>query len=62
MLFATWEAMICLRNGCYDSVPIETIHGRKKSVDLQKYYYKDRLRPKYETFERLPLFIMTSEG
>ena len=54
--------LVCLRNGCYDNVPIETIMGRKKQVDLQKHYYPDRLRPKYETFERQPLFIMTSEG
>jgi 6-phosphofructokinase 1 len=54
--------LVCLKNGCYDSVPIETIMGRKKSVDVGKYYNPDRMRPKYETLERHPLFIMTSEG
>ena len=53
--------LVCLRNGCYDNVPIDVITGRKKVVDAQKYYNPDRLRPKYETFERQPLFIMTSE-
>jgi len=54
--------LVCLRNGCYDNVPIEVITGTKKVVDLTKYYNADRLRPKYETLERQPLFIMTSDG
>lgn len=54
--------LVCLRNGCYDNVAIETIMDRKKVVDVQKYFNTTRLRPKYETFERQPLFIMTSEG
>ena len=53
--------LVCLRNGCFDNVPIEVIKGTKKGVDLVKYYNVERLRPKYETFERQPLFIMTSE-
>jgi 6-phosphofructokinase len=54
--------LVCLRNGCYDNVPIEVITETKKVVDLTKYYNVDRLRPKYETLERHPLFIMTSDG
>jgi 6-phosphofructokinase 1 len=54
--------LVCLRNGCYDNVAIEAIMDRKKVVDVQKYFNAERLRPKYETFERQPLFIMTSEG
>jgi 6-phosphofructokinase 1 len=54
--------LIALHNGCYDSVPLETIAGRKKVVDVPKHYNTDRLRPRYETFLRQPLFIMTSEG
>lgn len=54
--------LVCLKNGCYDNVAIETIMERKKVVDVQKYFNRERLRPKYETFERQPLFIMTSEG
>jgi 6-phosphofructokinase 1 len=54
--------LVCLRDGCYDNVPIEHIMGRKKSVNVEKYYNPDRLRPKYDTLERHPLFIMTGEG
>ena len=54
--------LVCLRNGCYDNVAIETIMERKKVVDVQKYFHVERMRPKYETFDRQPLFIMTSEG
>ena len=53
--------LICLRNGVYDSVPIDVITGRKKCVDIEKYYNTKRLRPKYETFLRQPLLIMTSD-
>ncbi len=54
--------LVCLRNGCYDNVPIALIMGQKKVVDVSKYYDQTRLRPKYDTFERLPLFVMTSDG
>ena len=53
--------LVCLRHGCFDNVAIEVIKGTKKGVDLARYYNVERLRPKYETFERQPLFIMTSE-
>ena len=53
--------LVCLRNGCYDNVPIESIMGQKKVVDINKYYDFERLRPKYDTFEQQPLFVMTSE-
>jgi 6-phosphofructokinase len=53
--------LVCIRNGCYDTVPIEVVTGHKKVVDLEKFYQIDRLRPKYETFLRQPVFIMTSE-
>jgi 6-phosphofructokinase 1 len=62
VLQGTSGRLVCLRNGCYDNVPIDVIRGHKKVVDIQKFYNADRLRPKYETFERSPLFIMTSEG
>lgn len=58
----THGRLICLRNGCYDNVPVDVVtSGTKKIVDVRKYYNTDRLRPKYETFMRQPLFIMTSE-
>ena len=53
--------LVSLRNGCYDNVPIDVVTGRKKVVDVNKYYNTDRLRPIYESFLRQPLFIMTSD-
>jgi 6-phosphofructokinase 1 len=53
--------LISLRNGVYDSVPIDVVTGRKKTIDVQKYYNTERLRPLYKTFLRQPLFIMTSD-
>lgn len=54
--------LICLRNGCYDNVPIDIVKsGNKKVIDVEKYYNKERLRPKYKTFMSKPLFIMTSD-
>lgn len=53
--------LVSLRNGCYDNVPIDVVTGRKKVVDVAKYYNTERLRPTYESFFRQPLFIMTSD-
>ncbi|NLV23670.1 MAG: phosphofructokinase, partial [Deltaproteobacteria bacterium] len=53
--------LISLRNGCYDSVPLDVVSRCKKVVDVAKYYNAERFRPKYETFRGQPLFIMTSE-
>ena len=61
VLSKTSGRLISLRNGCYDNVPIDVVVGHKKIVDVEKYYNIDRLRPKYESFMRQPLFIMTSE-
>lgn len=61
VLSGTSGRLVCLRNGVYDSVPIDIVMGRKKVIDVQKYYNSARLRPRYETFIRQPLFIMTSD-
>ncbi len=53
--------LVVLKNGRYDNVPIEVVTSSKKLVDVTKFYNTDRLRPKYESFEMKPLFIMTSE-
>ncbi len=53
--------LVSLRNGRYDSVPLETVTSMKKLVDVDKYYNRERLRPHYESFEAKPLFIMTSD-
>ena len=61
VLSKTSGRLVCLRHGVYDSVPIDVVTGFKKVVDVNKFYNMERLRPKYETFRGLPLFIMTSE-
>jgi 6-phosphofructokinase 1 len=53
--------LISLRHGRYDNVPIDRVSGRKKAVDIHKYYNTERLRPVYKTLHGLPLFIMTSD-
>ncbi len=54
--------LVSLQNGRYGSVPMETIIGTKKVVDVGKYYNTERLRPQYKAFNGLPLFIMTSDA
>ncbi len=61
VLSGTSGRLVSLRNGVYDSVPIDVVTGRKKVIDVSKYYNTERLRPRYETFIRQPLFIMTSD-
>ncbi len=60
ILSGTTARLVCVRNGVYDSVPIDVVTGRKKVVDVHKHYNVDRLRPAYKTLIRQPLFIMTS--
>ena len=55
------RAMMGLRNGRYDNVPLEGVTATKKIVNVDKHYNTERLRPKYERMEMAPLFIMTSE-
>lgn len=54
--------LVCLRNGIYDTVPLDNIIGHKKVIDVYKYYNTDRLSPKYASFIKQPLFIMTSDA
>ncbi len=61
ILQGSFGRLVSLRNGVYDSVPIDVVMGRKKVIDVHKYYDADRLRPKYKTLLRQPLFIMTSD-
>jgi 6-phosphofructokinase len=58
----THGRLVSLRKGVYDSVPIDVVVGRKKVVDVDRYYSPERLRPKYGTLVRQPLFIMTSDS
>jgi 6-phosphofructokinase 1 len=61
ILQGTSGRLVSVRNGCYDSVPVDIVTGTKKVVDVHKYYNTERLRPRYNTFERRPIFIMTSD-
>jgi len=54
--------LVVLKNGRYDNIPIDIVTSRKKTVNVERFYNTDRLRPKFESFEMTPLFIMTSEG
>ena len=62
VLQKTSGRLVSLRNGIYDSVPIEVVTGRKKVVDVQKFYDTERMRPKYESFIRQPLLVMTGDS
>jgi ATP-dependent phosphofructokinase / diphosphate-dependent phosphofructokinase len=53
--------LVVLKNGRYDNVPLELVTSRKKTVDVDKHYNTERLRPFYHSFELQPLFIMTSD-
>lgn len=53
--------LVSIHKGHYDSVPLQSVMGQKKFVDVHKYYNTDRLRPIYESFNGKPLFIMTSD-
>ena len=54
--------IVVLKNGRYDNMPIDVVTSYKKVVNVKKHYNTDRLRPRYESFEMKPLFLMTSEG
>ena len=54
--------LVCVRNGCYQTAPLEVVTSEKKVVDVERFYNPERLRPKYETVSGKPMFIMTSEG
>lgn len=53
--------LVVLKNGRYDTVPIDVVTSKKKVVNIQRFYNTDRLRPYFNSFEMLPLFIMTSD-
>jgi 6-phosphofructokinase 1 len=61
ILGGTSGRLVSLRSGIYDSVPVDVVTGRKKLVDIAKHYNAERLRPQYKSFNRQPLFIMTSD-
>lgn len=62
ILQGTSGRLVSMRNGIYDSVPIDVVTSTKKAVDVDQFYNTERLRPLYKSFHRLPTFIMTGEG
>ncbi|HEY5731751.1 MAG TPA: 6-phosphofructokinase [Anaerolineales bacterium] len=54
--------LVVLKNGRYDNIPVDIVTSTKKFVNVERFYNTDRLRPKFESFEMTPLFIMTSES
>ena len=62
VLSNTSGRLVSIHNGSYDTVPISVVTGQKKVVNVEKYYCTRRLRPRYESFQGQPLFIMTSDA
>lgn len=54
--------MVVLKNGRYDNIPIDIVTSTKKTVNVERFYNTERLRPNFESFEMTPLFIMTSDN
>ena len=52
--------MVAIQHGIYCSVPLEELSRGMKLVDVERFYDPDRLRPRYRSFEGLPIFLMTS--
>ena len=51
------------RRMCYRSLArVRNAANAKKSVNVERFYNTDRLRPKFESFQMTPLFIMTSDA
>lgn len=53
--------LVVLKNGRYDNVPVEVVTSTKKTVNIDRFYNTDRLRPQYKSFQMKPLLIMTSD-
>lgn len=62
VLKRTHGRLVVLKNGRYDNIPVDIVTSTKKTVNVERFYNKDRLRPRFESFEMNPLFIMTSDG
>ena len=54
--------LVVLTNGRDDNIPIDIVASTKKTVNVERFYNPDRLRPKFESLEMTPLCIMTSES
>jgi 6-phosphofructokinase 1 len=61
ILKKTHGRLVVLKNGRYDNIPVDIVTSTKKTVNVNRFYNADRLRPHYKSFEMTPLFIMTSD-
>ncbi len=61
ILEGTSGKLVNIRNGVYGSTSLEAINRPHKTIDVEKYYNVERLRPNYTTFDGAPLFIMTAD-
>jgi 6-phosphofructokinase 1 len=51
--------LVAVRNGRYDSVPIDVVTSTSKLVDVARDYDTERLRPSYESFFDRPLMLIS---
>ncbi len=54
--------LVSVHHGTYDSVSLERLSESSKVVDVKRFYQPARLRPKYESFRGLPVFIMATDN
>jgi ATP-dependent phosphofructokinase / diphosphate-dependent phosphofructokinase len=54
--------MVALRDGRYDSVPIDTVVAYKKVVDVERSYDTERYRPRFDGLNGLPMFVLGAAG
>jgi 6-phosphofructokinase len=52
--------LVVLKDGQYGDIPLEEVTARKKVVDVDLFYDKEGLCPKFTNFNAKPIFIMTS--
>jgi len=62
LLSKSFGKLVVLQNGRYRSIPVETVTSTKKTVNVEEHYNTERLRPKFQSFEGKPLFIMGDQG
>jgi 6-phosphofructokinase len=49
--------MVCLKDGRYSSIPVETIVTGQKRVDVDKFYDVETYRPKIREYIGMPMFL-----
>ncbi|MDA0194885.1 MAG: 6-phosphofructokinase [Bacteroidetes bacterium] len=53
--------LVCVKNGVYDNVDLDILKSGEKTVNIEKYYNTERMRPKFESsFSKQPFLIMAS--